>query len=186
MIASNKTSLPKGIQVTEEGRILYFWRRWIGLAIVVGSLLGFYPLLLDPSYFSDILSPPFRFIDLFSLAILLTIFAFAYWGLGWVVNRTELFIEHDTLLVRIRPLPWMGNVTISTSELTEIEVEEKWENEAYTDSTISVYSLIVSKKSGTTKELISRIRELDQAVALRQELQKLLGISDPNLLSRIF
>jgi hypothetical protein len=177
MTMLNKTTLPNGIRVTEEGRILYFWRRWNGLALVVGSLLGFFLFLSDPNLLSDILSPPFRFFELVPIATLLVVFAFAYWGLGWVVNRTELFVKQDLLLVRIRPLPWIGNVTIPTSEIAEIKVEEKWEREAYTDTTIRVYSLIASKNSGTTKKLISRIRKLDQAAVIRQELQRLLGIS---------
>jgi hypothetical protein len=90
------------------------------------------------------------------------------------VNRTRISIESGDLIVRHGPLPWPGNRTIPTDDLTQLYCEEHIGSKGSRS-----YSLNAMTKSAKKKiSLLARLPDADQVLYLEQLLEQRLGLVD--------
>jgi hypothetical protein len=90
------------------------------------------------------------------------------------VNRTRISIESGNLVVRHGPLPWPGNRTIPTEDLTQLYCEENIGSKGSRS-----YSLNAMTKSSTKKiSLLASLPDAEQVLYLEQLLEQRLGLVD--------
>lgn len=157
------TGLPKGVIITDDGAVRYYWREWgmstiwillglmfTGAAIITTGGTIIYTLLC---------SIPIFWIP--GLGLL-------YLGVGKAINCTEFRVESGELIVQHKPLPWRGSKSIPTMEIDKVSVESR----AHEGGT--VYDLVIVTNNGGSITPISGLN-LDNSDAIVRELERALG-----------
>lgn len=112
----------------------------------------------------------------FPIAHLAIGFGLTYFTLGIFMNRTEVKVNNGRLSVWNGPLPWIGNVSVDTADITQIYGQEKvtrTENSTRTD--YQVYALTTS---GRRIQLLVGLNEAAQAIYIERRLEHQLDIRD--------
>lgn len=99
-----------------------------------------------------------------------------YFVLCSFINRTVIRVTGGELTVRHGPLPWGGNRTVSTFDVTQLYCTEKVRSNRRGYSTSFELNALLS--DGEKVNLLTAIEELDQALFLEQKLEQHLKIED--------
>jgi len=106
------------------------------------------------------------------------------WLTGWTlcvfINRTTVRVNDTLLTVRHGPLPWIGNVRIPADDIDQLYCEEK----AYFH--MIIYSVIVLRKTGPRVKLFSKLRQMNQAAFIEQQVEQRLRIADRPIAGEMF
>jgi hypothetical protein len=176
--------LPAGIHVEERGRDLVIVRRWFSWVYIFllffclmwnGMLISFYGILFAAG------SPPMLLLFP-SLHVMAGAFI-TYFTLAGFVNRTTFTIEADHLTVRHGPLPWRGNVDVSTASLTQLFCTEQVSRSR--NGTTVRYGVDAVLKDGRHLKLASGLDAREQALYIEQSIEKHLGIQDRRVRSEM-
>jgi hypothetical protein len=95
-----------------------------------------------------------------------------YSAMAFFVNRTRITVSRSELTIHHGPVPWLGRRTLSGREFSQLYVQET----SIDDTTI--YPLFAIDREGNKVELLSRLKDKDQALYLEQALERQLGIED--------
>jgi hypothetical protein len=114
---------PKKVIVVKESEgplFVYRWRDWgMIIALLIGLVFAIFPIWLGVSIVEN---PPtifWIFLLLFSGIGL----CLAYYGLGRIINRTEIRVQGGNLSVRQKPLPWRYQSSLPVGEIKEVKQE---------------------------------------------------------------
>lgn len=118
---NKRPGLPKGIQITEDGRIIYSWQRFNGRVLVLLILDLWLVWLIATGIQRDIDQGNLGYTVIFCLSPLLIS---SYYILAMLLNRTEFWVEGNELFIQHKPLPWFGNRAIPLAEIKGFTVEE--------------------------------------------------------------
>lgn len=99
-----------------------------------------------------------------------------YLTVGIFINRTEVKVKDGQLSVWNGPLPWTGNVSLDTAEVTQIYGQEKVTRTE--DSTMTNYQVYALTKSGRRIQLLVGLNEAAQAIYVERRLEHQLDLRD--------
>jgi hypothetical protein len=176
--------LPAGIHVEERGRDLVIVRRWFSWVYVFllffcivwnGMLLFWYAI----AFAGD---APLAF-KLFPILHVAAGAFISYLTLAGFVNRTRFTIERDHLTVRHGPLPWRGNVDVSTTSLEQLFCTEQIIRGR--NGTTIRYGVDAVLKDGRHLKIATALDAREQALYIEQSMEKHLGIQDRRVRSEM-
>lgn len=176
--------LPAGIHVEERGRDLVIVRRWFSWVYLFllffcvmwnGMLLFFYGVLLAAGSPSMIMLFPILHV---AAGVFIT-----YFTIAGFVNRTTFTIERDHLTVRHGPLPWRGNVDVSTTSLEQLFCTEQVSRGR--NGTTVRYGVDAVLRDGRHLKLATALDAREQALYIEQSMEKHLGIQDRRVRSEM-
>jgi hypothetical protein len=100
----------------------------------------------------------------------------AYYGLAGLLNTTHLVISSGELSVRHRPMPWFGVRGIPTDCIEQLRCTEHFI--PFSTGSTTTYRLYALRTDGRKCNLLSGVRDSDQARFMESEIEKHLGIGD--------
>jgi len=165
-----RSDLPKSIQVTEDGTIVYFWHRFnvMILVFLVFDLMGIWTLASGLS--KDVEHSPFLIAEFLCASPILIL---SYYILVRFLNRTEFWVQGGEFFIQHKPLPWFGNRAIPLSDIEGFALEETRAGGTYYHLFVNIRDKPRSKLfpmlSGLLIDLTNDTRR-DVAVALYQQL----------------
>jgi len=108
-----------------------------------------------------------------------------YGTLAGFFNKTYFRMAYDSLSIRHRPFPWIGQRTIAKGELKQLYSTKVIHHGEHGDTV--TYAVRVITRQGKTIELVSGLLSSEEALFIEQEIEKYLKIEDvpvPGELSR--
>lgn len=155
--------------------LLFFCIFWDGFlvvwySIVLGLGLGGLGGEKGPSGW------PLLFMAIFPVLHVAVGVGLTYFVLASFVNRTTVRVDRGELTIRHGPVPFPGNKTLLTSDLTQFYCSETVHNHRRSSSVS--YELNAVHTDGSKVKLLSGLTELDQGLFLEQRLERFLGIEN--------
>ena len=173
--------MPKGIRVNRTNTELIIVRNWFKKSFLLYAIIGviwlgssiaylisplFEPTGFVPSEFHAIVTYPFILLDV----------TLTYYLLAGFLNRTVISLQAYKLKIRHGPLPWIGNLKMSTHLVEQLYCQRITHPQKNGYS--FTYEVIVVLADGKTRKLVSGLPEQDQALYIEQEIEKYLQIKD--------
>jgi hypothetical protein len=176
--------LPARLHVQSRGRDLVIVRRWftwvyIFLAFFSVVWNGFLVFWYGMAFVSD---APLAF-KLFPVLHVAVGVGLTYLTFAGFVNSTTFTVERDHLTVRHGPLPWRGNLDVSTGRLEQLFCTEQVIQGR--NGTTVRYGVDAVLKDGTQLKVASGLDEREQALYIEQAIEKHLGIVDRRVRSEM-
>lgn len=101
----------------------------------------------------------------------------AYMALAGLFNSRSIELTRGRLHVACGPLPWPGNLTISTADLTQLFCITQVHTDSYGGETYT-YEVHALLNDHARRKLLGGIATLPQALWFEQEVERFLGIRD--------
>lgn len=176
--------LPAGVQVEERGRDLVIVRRWFSWVYVFLAFFcvvwnGFLVVWYGMAFASG---APLIF-KLFPLLHVAAGVFITYMTVAGFLNRTTFRIERDHLTVRHGPLPWRGNLDVSTVALEQLFCTEQVSRGR--NGTTIRYSVEAVLRDGRHLKLATGLDAREQALYIEQAMEKHLGIPNRRVRSEM-
>ncbi|MEQ8222875.1 MAG: hypothetical protein ABRQ37_11270 [Candidatus Eremiobacterota bacterium] len=171
-------AMPAGITMENgDGHLVIKWRwfRQSSFLLIIITLLYdcglIYLLFLSHSHIIALAGFLMKFLFYGLVPFILTFIAMAH-----AVNSTVFDISDEAISIRHKPLPWPGNQTICSANISQLYCKK--------DKTRTVlgqdYSFCLKciMKDGEEKDMIGYLDTPEQAIFIEQEIEKLLDIKD--------
>jgi hypothetical protein len=176
--------LPARVHVEARGSDLTIVRRWfswgyIFLAFFCVVWNGFLATWYGIVFATD---APLLF-KLFPVLHVAVGVGLLYVTIAGFVNRTTFRVERDHLTVRHGPVPWKGNLDISTTSLEQIFCTEQISRGR--NGTTIRYGVEAVLRDGRHLKLATGLDAREQAMFIEQTLEKHLGIQDRRVRSEM-
>jgi len=172
---NNHPELPKSIQVTGDGTVVYFWHRF-NVMILVFLVFDLWMIwILGSGLTKNIERSTF---DIFAEHLCASpVYILSYYILARLLNRTEFWVKGNELFIQHKPLPWFGSRVIPLSELEGFTLDVTHAGGTYYHLLVDirdkprsrlfpVYSTIFTDLTNDTRQ--------DVAVALHRQLVTLV------------
>ena len=168
--------MPKGTKIEERMGELVISRRWIGpmafVTLVFALFWNGFMLFWNGIAFTQgiwIMSA-FGIIHTgVGLFLIYSVF-------GMFLNSTVFRVGRGLLEVRIGPVPWKGNKTISVHDVTQLYCSEKVSH-GKNGSSVS-YKVEVVLGGNRRETLVGGLSSADEALFIEQQVEKYLGLLD--------
>jgi hypothetical protein len=147
-------------------------RRWFSSQYV---LLAIFCVFWDGILLTSIMNGNFA---VFMVLHLLAGVAVTYVTLAGFVNRTTVTVRGGTLSVTHGPLPWSGNVRLSSADIEHIYSRERAVRPTEDGVRARAYDVIATLKAGGSHRLLRTLSDPDEAIFVEQTLKAHLGIPD--------
>ncbi|HEX6908764.1 MAG TPA: zinc ribbon domain-containing protein [Longimicrobium sp.] len=176
--------MPARVHVETRGRDLVVVRRWFSwtyLLLLVFCVIwfGFLATWYGIVFATD---APLAF-KLFPLIHVAAGLVIAYLTLTGFLNRTTLRIERDHLTVRHGPLPWPGNLDVSTLQLEQLFCTQKISRGR---NGVSLrYNVEALTRDGRHLKVVQGLDTREQALFIEQTLESHLGIKNRRVRSEM-
>jgi hypothetical protein len=152
------------------------WRRGVGKLVGLGFfcviwnsfLIFWYTMAFGKS------SAPLLF-KIFPLGHVAVGVGLTYFLIASIFNRTEILVTPSTVGVRHRPLPWRGNRTVASSQISQVFVREASRNGSHNNAGSSTYEVHWLDAANRQKPLIKGLAD-DEALFIQARLEDLLKI----------
>lgn len=160
--------VPEHLAIIRESNSIMIRLRWFTWNYALSAIL------LSVVLF--ILSPPFvaQAIEQGAWFLLIVVPWFLYvfyFLLTKLINSSYVFINNDIVDVRHKPLPYFANTSISTENISQIQLEQK----RYKGKGRRKYfELSALTKEGGTQRLLTYIENEAQAYFIKLEIEKFL------------
>lgn len=163
--------MPRQISLRHTGIDLEITRRWFGLNIVFATVFVIvWNGILYSQYQEAVASRDWGALP--KLHVLAGLALTCYVIAGYV-NKTVIWVSHQRIRIRHRPLPWWGQKTISASNLKQLYSKDS----GWSDSQ-KKYSVHAVTRDGRNTKVVGGLATSEQAVFIEQEIEKYLGIKD--------
>ena len=176
--------LPAGVHVEERGRDLLIVRRWFSWTFIFlaffcvvwnGFLLFWYGIAFTTG--APLIMKLFPILHV-AVGVFIT-----YFTIAGFLNRTTFRIERDHLSVRHGPVPWRGNLEVSTVGLEQLFCTEQVSRGR--NGTTIRYSVEAALKDGRHLKLATGLDAREQALYIEQTIEKHLGIPNRRVRSEM-
>jgi hypothetical protein len=102
--------------------------------------------------------------------------AMTYFVAASFVNKTVIRVSGGVLTIRHGPIPWPGNHSIPTTDLSQLYCTETVIRGKH--GCRSIYNVEMLRSDRTKLKLLDNLQELDQAMFIEQQLEQHLNIAD--------
>lgn len=92
------------------------------------------------------------------------------------VNKTEIFVSKEVLIVRHYPIPWFGSFKISSENIKQLYAKEKIKSSG--DNIITEYATHLISHDNKEIVLVKSLKDRKHALFIEQEIEKYLNIKD--------
>jgi hypothetical protein len=170
-------SIPKHITMEQTPVGLQFSFRWFSPAYIVLAIFSLFWdgfLVFWYSIATSQEAPALMF--LFPLVHVAVGIAVTYTALTGFYNKTLVTVGSGSLSIRHTPLPWPGNRTLQSSELTQLYSEER---KIRTRNGVQLkYQLNAITSENKKITLMSNLTAPDQVRFLERKIEEYFGITD--------
>ena len=195
----NELILAYGLKIKRDISGLNIERRWLNskhllLLVFVTILYGLFLFIDIAKYVPEIYASPLSvqaLLDIFSrylarrplfnhnaaLPSILLVVILTYLTLSHCINRTNIIVNMQKLIIKHGPIPALGNKTVETSDIRQLYSKEHISYSRY-GFPIHSYEIHAETKSGRDIKLISGIDDKSQALYIEHEIEKFLRIKD--------
>mgnify|MGYP006948915101 CR=1 FL=1 len=172
-----RAALPRGWYLRDDDyRLLIQWR-WFQWGHIVALMFSIPWNTFVIFWMYKTLSMGVWFMSVFGLVHAGVGIGLVYYAFSGMLNSTLITADSESLQIRHRPLPWVGNRTIATADIRQLYCKEKvTQNKNGTSVTYELCAL--EGESHRTLPLIKGLADVEQAVFLEQELERHLHIRD--------
>jgi hypothetical protein len=181
MYASHQLTIPKEISLNDTQRELTIKKKWfeygrllqLAFAIILNTCIGFIIYTLA-QYDTNV--------RIFVAGIVaLSVIAIFIQGLGlWMLyqavcglfNTTVIKVDHSSISIYFKPLPWFGAKTINRQDIVQLHVSEK----DYSDAELHhiSYQLQVIVKNSDPVYLLKHLETPEQAQFIEEKIEQYL------------
>ena len=159
-------------------------RNWVLLGIFGVAFLGFLGFLVgDLMFGSDAICRSIRasnwITTIFVCSPALLMVAAGYVLIAALFNHTDIHVTASDLEIRIRPFPWYGKRTIAKTEIAQLFVREKVNEDSYGRISKS-YEIHWIDSSNKRRPLVRGLR-VHESLYLENRLEEILGIEDQSV-----
>tara|TARA_R110002096_G_scaffold163342_7_gene330887 strand:- start:693 stop:1220 length:528 start_codon:yes stop_codon:yes gene_type:complete len=171
---------PKNITCEHEGLDTVITRKWIGafawvslvFCIIWNGSVWLWPPASNPEEV-DLIAKYLPFLPAVAGLIL------AYVTIAMFVNRTVIRAGQEEIRIQHGPLPWRGNLSVSSRDIYEIYVKDrKMERTGDVSSSYMVFELWANMEDRSSKKLMGGIWDRRQMEFIQQTLERTLGRSN--------
>lgn len=99
-----------------------------------------------------------------------------YLVLALFLNSTVFKISNNEIAVKSGPMPWKGNLTLSSSEIVQLYCIEKISHRK--NSTSAHYRVEAVLNENRRRTIISNLTDADHALFIEQQIEKYLHLTD--------
>lgn len=157
--------------VREEDRLM-IRRPWFSMQYLISFImLVLVFLFFIPDYVRGVVESGAWFVVIIVPWFLYVI----YYIIAKIVNSTFIYVDKDTIVVFHRPLPYFGNLRLTSKDIKQLYVEQK----RFKGRGRRIYYELraLTEKGGSIK-VLSDIDDKYQAESIEAEVEKFLGITD--------
>jgi hypothetical protein len=170
--------LPAKMELIRRDSEIEIVRKWFGWEIVLLTAFavfwGWSLFTMSPNLGAIRLSEESLYFLLFLAALIgLTYYALA----GWL-NRTHIVVSRGKITVRHRPIPWVGNKELETSNLKQLYTEEHVHHHPKSGGTYFTYDVHAITSDDRRFTFVAGLKTREQASFIEHEIEKYLGIKD--------
>ena len=167
--------LPDKIEFHHYGSYIEIVRKWFGWEILFLTLFAVFWNGFLINWYTSIGNA-----NLVALLFPLIHVAVGVWLVYYVIagwfNHTHIFVSHGKLAVRHKPIPWIGNKEIASSNLKQLYTKEKILR-SRNGRTVR-YEVHAITHGGRNVKLVEGLDSSEQALFIEQEIEKYLNITD--------
>jgi hypothetical protein len=167
--------LPDKLKLLNHGAHLEIVRKWFGTKTLFSALsLVFFGGFFYNFFYNE--NSAAHFPILFLIPYGAAVIANVYTTMTGLLNSTHIIIGQGKLVVRHKPIPWLGNKNIDTSnfkQLYSIDKIHRSKNGSY-----QTYEVHAITRDDLTIKLVTGLETSEQALYVEQEVEKFLGIED--------
>ena len=167
------TPKPDKVSVEEKADGLVFRYRWFEWS-------NLFTVIFFPVWGVLIFGGSTRFFKSFDSIIPFVFLTFAivaaYSALAGLLNVSTIKVNHETMVVRYGPLPWLGGKTVRVADIRQLYVEAA--ERSNRGSNWKSFRLCGIDINGNKVDLDKRIKSADVGFYMEQEIEKFLGIAD--------
>ena len=174
---------PSGVTIERGTRSVRIRWKWYshGAVFCLCASVSFIVIALLLSDLPSVDEPGDAFVPL----LLLSAGAAAtYTFLAGVINRTDITADEAALRVRHGPLPFGFALTVDASSIEQFFVSESFAV-SRNGERIPGYFVNVVLRNNTVKRVSRRLRVVEHAVYLEQELERALGVRDRSVAGEV-
>ena len=161
-------------------KISYRWYRRSNIFLFVFFLIWTIPFIYVLSILlsSAISSGELDWGLLFLIPFLAFGFAFLYWGLAGLVNKTVIDIQGGRIGISHHPLPWFGTREFSTADVEQIYVRDQATERTNSGNIVQMRTLMMRLHDRKEVKLVRNIDSIDSARYLEKTIESTLRICD--------
>ena len=167
--------LPKGIELTKNMTGLEIVRRWSSsktiILIFCAVFLDRFLIYVCTQAIND--NKPLDAVMYAGIGVW-----FTYITLADCINRTYIRVDNSFLSIKHAPLPSSGNRTVDVSDIKQIYSKRHESRSRRSFSTTVTYHVCVLTRSRENIKLLRRIRNSEQALFIKQEIERFLHFQD--------
>ena len=170
-------AMPPGFSVTGDGQlsVRWSWRSTSNLFLLGIAVCW----LLIPVFQFD-----FSELDWLRGAFVLVGLGMLYRGFAGAINSTTITVDENRLTVRHSPLPWFPAPSIDASSIEQLFVSEGFAP-SKNDEKTPYYLLNAVLRDNTLERLSTRFPDIEQALFLEQEFERVLHIRDRSVAGEV-
>jgi hypothetical protein len=169
--------LPTSLQVTRVGDNLEIRRRWFTPAVL---FLVFFCIAWDSFlvfWYSKAVGGNAPWIAIvFPLVHVAVGVGLTYSALASLFNSTVITVRRADLTIRHGPFPWAGNLTLERGQIDQLYCRRHQRQQRH--GTATFHEVWLKSRDGRTRKILGNGIDLDQALAIEQQIERALGIPD--------
>lgn len=172
------TSLPKEFTVNYFDDYMQITRTWASLKII-GLIFGaaIWNFVWISNDFLEILSSDRELLlKLFCLVFIVGGAFLIYYIIASALNKTEIYVNKNTIAIQHHPIPWPGNKTIEAKNIKQIyvkRIEKRRENRTYVSYGVSGLTF-----DDQNIKLLPGLKDFHSAHFVEKNIEDYLGIED--------
>ncbi len=175
--------LPDGIKIKRYFSGLNIERRWLNSKYV---FLAFFTILYGFYFFDYITSPTpesYRITSPTSVQALVGV-ALTYIVLSGCINKTNIIVNPQSLIIKHGPIPAWGNKNLNARDLKQLYSIERvsYSKKGRPDHS---YEMHAETKSGEDIKLLNGLENKEQILYIEQEIERFLKIKDERVIGEI-
>ena len=147
---------------------------WNGVVFTFVSALSPWPLFFTGDA-ADLIAAFLCTVPLLALPHLWVGLWLIYYSICLLVNQTTIHVNQGEVTVRHSPLPWRGNKTVMTDQITQLYTKEQ---RAWQRNREATYEVRYIDRANQHGKLLSGLASSEHALYVEQEIERFLGIVD--------
>lgn len=174
-------SLPDGFLLNYFDDYMQITRKWLGaqtFGLLVGTLVFNY-VWMGNGFVEIIASDRELLLKIFCLAFIAIGAVSAYFTIASAMNKTQVYVNKNSMAIQHHPIPWIGNKTIEVKEIQQIYVKTvvKTNNQR----TYYKYHVLGLTSDNQKIKLVTGLTKYQHAHFIEKKIEDYLGIENESV-----
>lgn len=168
--------LPDKIELNEFPDYLHISRTWFGTQIIFMTVFAVFWNIFLVNFYAGMDEQSDIYTKLFPLIHVAVGIGISYYAIAGWFNKSNIFISRETIEINHKPLPWLGNKKLNSSDLKQLYTKEKVsKNRNGTSVTYEIHAIL---NNGSNTKILSGLENSEQGLYIEQEIEKYLKIEN--------